>query len=84
MYNNINTIGGYMVEILEEFKLKQELLRKQLIDFMLDGTMTWQQLAKELDLSYFTILKFVRHEKDISLKSMRKLNRFLNPEVTHE
>ena len=67
-----------MVEMLEEVKIRQELLRKELIDFMLDGTMTWKQVAKELGLSYFTVLKFVRHEKDISLKTMGKLNRFLN------
>lgn len=66
-----------MAEQLEEFKLKEEGLRKSLIEFMLNSTMTWQELATELDLSYITILKFCRRKKSISRSTMIKIDLYL-------
>jgi hypothetical protein len=66
-----------MAELLEEFVLKQEQLRKSLIDFMLENSLTWSELSTDLDVNYITILKFLRHKRDISRKTMIKIDRYL-------
>lgn len=73
-----------MADIMEEFRLRQEQTRKALIDFMLNGTLTWGELATDLELSRMTILSFARHKKDIGLKTMGKIERYLASKVKHE
>jgi transposase len=73
-----------MADMMEDFSKKQEMLRRGLIDFMLNGTLTWNELANEVGLSRFTILNFARHKKDIGLKTMGKIERFLASKVNNE
>lgn len=64
--------------MIEEFNLKQEEIRKELIQFMLNNNdMTWQGLGEKIGISYMTILKFLRHKKQISRKTMFKIEQYL-------
>lgn len=66
-----------MADLLDEFKLKQDMVRHDLIRFMLQSTMTWKELAKETGIGWFTILKFVRHKKDVRRSTMVRLEQYL-------
>lgn len=67
-----------MADITEELNMKQETLRTGLIQFMLNNNdMTWQELGEQVGISYMTILKFLRHKRSISRKTMFKIEQYL-------
>lgn len=70
-----------ITDLLDEVKLKQDLVRHDLIQFMLTSPMTWQELAQEVGVGWFTILKFVRHKKEIRRNTMVKIEQYLLSKV---